>query len=76
MQALLFELKFSTKTNLTILPSLSFNEDLNTYYSSISNISEMKDALNKYSGTKNLNKTIPDSWSKIGKKHIQVYEKN
>ena len=53
-----------------------FNEDLNTYYSSISNISEMKDALNKYSGTKNLNKTIPDSWSKIGKKHIQVYEKN
>ena len=53
-----------------------FNEDLNTYYSSISNISEMKDALNKYSGTKNLNKTIPDSWPKISKKHIQVYEKN
>ena len=52
-----------------------FNEDLNTYYSSISNISEMKDALNKYSGTKNLNKTIPDSWPKIGKKHIQVYKK-
>ena len=53
-----------------------FNEDLNTYYSSISNISEMKDALNKYSGTKNLKKTIPDSWPKIGKKHIQVYKKN
>ena len=35
----------------------------------------MKDALNKYSGTKNLNKTIPDSWPKIGQKHIQVYKK-
>ena len=50
-----------------------FKKNLNTYYSKIDNINEMRDALNKYSGTKNLASVIPDSWPKIGKKHIQVY---
>jgi glycosyltransferase involved in cell wall biosynthesis len=53
-----------------------FNEDLNTYHSSIDNINEMRDALNKYSGTKNLIDTLPDSWAEISKKHIQAYDKN
>jgi glycosyltransferase involved in cell wall biosynthesis len=53
-----------------------FKKNLNTYYSSIDNINEMKNALNKYSGTKNLNPAIPNSWSEISKKHIEVYERN
>jgi len=53
-----------------------FNKDLNTYYSSTDNINEMRGALDKYSGTKNLNKTVTDSWAEISKKHIQVYDRN
>ena len=57
----------------TSVTTNGFKKNLNTYYSKIDNINEMRDALNKYSGTKNLVSVIPDNWPKIGKKHIQVY---
>ena len=38
LQLLLFELKFSTKTNLTILPSLSLRDDSKTSFTSNSSI--------------------------------------
>jgi len=65
---------FLLTTSLTVN---GFNKNLNTYYSKVNDVNEMKIALNKYSGTINLNKKVSGStsWNEISKKHLLVYSK-
>lgn len=62
-------------TLTTSIKKRGYHKSENIFYANSNDFTEMRNALNKYSGIKNKNNLRNHKWDKIAKKHLKVYKK-